>query len=307
MGYNGISHIPAINRVEVVHMRRYRIPIDMDDLVRRYTGGESEQALAKAFGVDRGTIRARLLKAGVQRRGSSEAAHLRMAHLTAEQRTANASAAHDAVRGTTWTDERLALKAQTIERQGANWAGTSPAELMFAGMLRDAGLTVISQKAVGPYNVDVATGTVAVEILGGSWHRVKKHGERLRYILNAGWDVIYIWVDGLNYPLGLGAAEYVLAHLEFRDGHPAAPRCYRVIRGSGEFVAEGSADGDDIPDVIPISDRPDAAPAEVPYGFCHCGCGRRTTVSPKDWPLKGYVAGEPRRFISGHNSQRHAG
>jgi very-short-patch-repair endonuclease len=278
----------------------------MDDLVRRYTGGESEQALAKSFGVDRGTIRARLLKAGVQRRGSSESAYLRMAHLSPEERARNADAAHDAVRGTTWTDERLALKAQTIERQGADWAGASPAERVLADMLRGAGLTVINQKAAGPYNVDVATGSVAVEILGGSWHRSKHHGERLRYLLDAGWDVIYIWVIDGSCPLTAGAAEYVIAHCQFRDRHPAAPRCYRVIRGSGEFVAEGSADRDDIPDIIPFSDRPDVAPAEVPYGLCHCGCGQQTTVSPKDWPLKGYVAGEPRRFISGHNSQRHA-
>ena len=88
---------------------------------------------------------------------------------------------------------------------------------------QNQGVGVIYQKAIGPYNADLAIGTVAVEVLGGQWHRIKHHGKRLRYILDAGWDVIYIWVDAKHFPLGPGAAEYVIAHCEFREepSHPA--------------------------------------------------------------------------------------
>lgn len=285
-------------------MNARKIPIDMDDLVRRYDGGESEQALAKSLGVDRGTIRARLLEAGAQIRGRGDANRLRMSRTTAEERARFTTAAHDAVRGSTRSFDDLATRARGIEQRGATWTNASPAEIQFADMLRDAGLDVINQKAVGPYNVDVATGTVAVEILGGSWHRSKSHRERLRYILDAGWDVVYIWVDGRRYPLTRVAAEYVIAHRQFRDRHPAVPRCYRVIRGSGQFVAEGSADGDDLPDIVPISDRPDVAPTEVPYGFCHCGCGRQTTIPTSTSNFHGRVKGVPIRYISGHNDAR---
>ena len=281
-----------------------RSGIDMTAVIERFRAGESEQSIALSLGVARQTVRTRLLRAGIQPRTSSESQYLRNSRLSAEERARNADAAHDAVRGSTRTAEDLETRALGIERRGADWRNASPAEVMFAGMLRDAGLAVVNQKAVGPYNVDIATGTVAVEILGGSWHRVKKHGERLRYILDAGWDVIYIWVDARRFPLAAGAAEYVIAHCQFRDGDPAAPRCYRVIRGGGEFVAEGSADGDDIPDIIPITDRPDVRPAEVPYGFCHCGCGRRTTVPAKTSLTHGRVKGVPLRFISGHNNSR---
>lgn len=37
-------------------------------------------------------------------------------------------------------------------------------------------------------------------------------------------------------------------------------------------------------------------PETIPYGLCHCGCGRTTTRIPA-----GRAKGIPRRFISGHN------
>jgi hypothetical protein len=277
--------------------RRERVSIDSDAVVKRYLAGESEKALAAAFGVDRNAIRTRLRKAGVEPRNRSEAAYLRMAHATADERARLASAAHDAARGRRRPLSEKLARAATMEAMGVSAPSVSAAEKLLAGWLSDAGLAVIHQKAVGPYNVDLAAGTVAVEVLGGGWHRAKLHGERLRYLLDAGWDVIYIWVDGRRSPLTAEAAQYVVSHCQVRDGDPAAPRCYRVIRGGGEFIAEGSADGDDIPDVLPITDRPDVPPAEVGPGYCHCGCDRQTSGG------RAHDGGRV-RYISGHNPQR---
>lgn len=36
------------------------------------------------------------------------------------------------------------------------------------------------------------------------------------------------------------------------------------------------------------------------YGFCHCGCGQRTGIAPQTETKRGYVKGEPVRFIVGH-------
>lgn len=35
--------------------------------------------------------------------------------------------------------------------------------------------------------------------------------------------------------------------------------------------------------------------------LCECGCGRATTISPQSHTAKGYVKGEPRRYLPGHN------
>lgn len=41
----------------------------------------------------------------------------------------------------------------------------------------------------------------------------------------------------------------------------------------------------------------------IPYGLCWCGCGEQTAPMKTDVPSKGYVAGEPKPFISGHQAR----
>lgn len=43
---------------------------------------------------------------------------------------------------------------------------------------------------------------------------------------------------------------------------------------------------------------------EIPYGHCHCGCGRKTTLIANSHAARGRVKGEPNRFISGHNNAK---
>lgn len=74
-----------------------------EEVVRRYQAGESEFALAAAFGTSRTVIANRLRKAGVQRRSGSEANVLRMERTDPAERKRNASAAHAATRGKPWT------------------------------------------------------------------------------------------------------------------------------------------------------------------------------------------------------------
>lgn len=44
----------------------------------------------------------------------------------------------------------------------------------------------------------------------------------------------------------------------------------------------------------------DHSTPEIPYGYCHCGCGRKTNIARKDWPEFGHVKGEPMRYLRGH-------
>lgn len=44
---------------------------------------------------------------------------------------------------------------------------------------------------------------------------------------------------------------------------------------------------------------------EIPYGYCHCGCGGKTTICKKTRPSRGHVKGEPLRYIHGHNGSGH--
>ncbi len=40
---------------------------------------------------------------------------------------------------------------------------------------------------------------------------------------------------------------------------------------------------------------------EIPYGYCHCGCGQKTLLADRTDINHGYIKGEPRRFLLGHN------
>lgn len=40
----------------------------------------------------------------------------------------------------------------------------------------------------------------------------------------------------------------------------------------------------------------------IPYGYCHCGCGQKTSLVKSSNKTLGVTRGEPRRFISGHNT-----
>jgi hypothetical protein len=40
------------------------------------------------------------------------------------------------------------------------------------------------------------------------------------------------------------------------------------------------------------------------YGLCECGCGEKTTISPCTSNWYGWVKGEPRRFVCGHQSRK---
>lgn len=39
-------------------------------------------------------------------------------------------------------------------------------------------------------------------------------------------------------------------------------------------------------------------------GLCQCGCGQLTTIAPWADAHKGYIKGQPRRFVKGHDKRR---
>lgn len=43
---------------------------------------------------------------------------------------------------------------------------------------------------------------------------------------------------------------------------------------------------------------------EIPYGYCHCGCGQKTRIAEWSRKRSGDVRGQPIRFINGHNARR---
>lgn len=40
---------------------------------------------------------------------------------------------------------------------------------------------------------------------------------------------------------------------------------------------------------------------EIPYGYCHCGCGKKTVLSKYSLKSDGRIKGQPIKYIVGHN------
>jgi very-short-patch-repair endonuclease len=178
----------------------------------------------------------------------------RAAKMTAEERLRQAAAAHAAVRGTSQSEELLVRRALAKQRKGRY---DSPGEMLLGEALSDRGLIVVPQKAIGKYNVDLAVAPVAVEVLGGGWHSTKRsHATRTPEILNAGWHLVFVWNHEGSSALSVNAAtDYVVAFLQEVRRNPPTVGQYRVISGSGQLLAAGSAEDDEFPLVPPPRGR----------------------------------------------------
>ena len=219
------------------------IAIDARAIVAAYSGGESENAIAKRFGVSRNVIRKRLVEAGAFIRDSPTANRLMMAFRTPEEHVRNTRAANAATRGKPQPEERLEKIA--IGRQ-RSLKHVSIYDAAIADMLREKGFNVTLQKAVGRYNIDVAIEehSIAVEVFGGCWHAHGRHAgrfrERLDYLLDRGWFPVIVWVSSC-FPLKPGIVEYLGTLAEqLRRGEPV-PRQEQVVRGDGKPCSIGKA------------------------------------------------------------------
>ena len=176
-----------------------RLIYDEATALEMFNNGGSVKAIAETLSVQRNTITALLRKHGITPRSRSDAMYLRMAQTTAEERQRLTEAAHAAVRGRTQPEECRIRMAQGRERTKSH---ASPDAIELAGALADCGFPVTLEKAVGPYNLDIAFDElpVAVEIQGGQWHGHGRHaariGKRRKYILSRGWHLVEIWRFG---------------------------------------------------------------------------------------------------------------
>lgn len=239
-------------------VRRPRLTIPTEEIVSRYIAGESELSLSKAFGVSRPTISGVLRRAGVARRGFAQNA-LVASSRTPEQNAAIIAAAHSAARGRVISNDELVRRAKTREQRRSN---VSHHELFIERQLRLRELVGTPQKACGKYNIDLAVGPIAVEIYGGGWHSHGRHiaraPQRFRYLFDEGWCCLVIWVtankSGYLLP---GAVEYLVAWLDEIERDPSSGSGYRVIWGSGEEIARGGPDGDELARIRPRRRRVD--------------------------------------------------
>lgn len=222
-----------------------RFDLPFDKIIALYKSGISEQGLAKRFGVNRGTIRRRLIETGTEIRRQKEANFLRSSNYSAEERKRMARKAHEIRRGMKVSWETKCRHAQTIEKQPYKSGTVSKAEKQLRKLLINRGIQTIPQKAFGAYNCDLAAYPVAVEIFGGAFHWYGNHGrlfaKRTNYILNSGWFLYIIFVNRRH--IDNIDADKTAAFIEsIRRNKPTITE-YRVIGRAGKLLASGCSEG----------------------------------------------------------------
>lgn len=227
--------------------RGRRLELPERDIVSLYAGGMSENAIARHFGVSRSPICRILSESNIKRRGRSEAEALKWSQMPEGARRAQVYAAHHASNGKKRSKEELKKRALSRETRWARHTTKDAVSLM--EFLASLGVRCGAEVACGPYNIDVAVaGTIAVELHGGGWHmsviRRAKEPERIKYLLDRGWQCLTVWTDKRRHPLSMACAKYIVAMLdELRGDHPPT-RQNRVIRGDGKPWPERRLDVD---------------------------------------------------------------
>lgn len=223
-------------------------------IATRYTGGESELALSLAYAVSRTVIARVLRRLGLARRTQSESERLKWTRMTPTQRRAQTAAAHAAVRGTLQPLAHRCKIALSIEHAGRMTSN----ERRLHERLKEHGLLTIPQRAIGPYNCDLAASPVAMEVWVGQWHwggeHMRRTPRRFRYLMNAGWSVLVVQTD-TGHPITDATAKYVCAYVKRARRDPSALREYRVVRGAGEVLASGRANDHEITIISPLRNR----------------------------------------------------
>lgn len=244
--HQALGDVPSVARLEVVDVARKLTPAEVDDLISRYRLGESQNQLATAFGISQASV-----SRWVKKRGAtisrSEAETRKWAAMLPEQRTAQVSSAHAAVRGMTRTVSDLERRALGKQRTEAH---ATDEERAIARHLNGLGIDTIAQQAVGKYNLDIGMEPVAVELFGGAWHMHGEHWTRLpqrvKDIADAGWNLLIAWTHAVH-PLDVAVvAEDAAAYLEVSRRDPSFRRQYRVIWGDGQFIAAGCVDDNEL-------------------------------------------------------------
>jgi hypothetical protein len=231
---------------------------DSVKIVKAYTNGKSILELATRYRVARDVVQRLLVDAQIPLRTQSEQEQIKWSQMTVAQRKNQVAAAHKAKIGRKESMQTRKMRAKTFEKMGKR--NSSPYEPELQRMLEARGLKTFPQRAVGPYNCDLAVDSVAVEIRAAYWEKIDtpRFRKRVRYFLHAGWHVLLVMISnsGCRYlPLSPGIADQAAAFIEEVRRDRSAIRKYRVIWGKPDVTTSGSADDKKLALKYPLTNR----------------------------------------------------
>lgn len=205
--------------------------IDSCAIVALYRSGESVKAIASRFSVARDVVARILDENDVARRGRSSANFVRMSKMTAAERSANAAAAHAKIRSLP-RDVFISAAAKRAAAAAIDPSkiNTGPGEVeIFDAVLAAGFADAKRQVAVDQYSIDIAFGSVAVEVKYGATARCKYFRSRGRFEKIAELGLKQVIVAILD-PAALSSTDEIVALLQVIDRKPPSTSKYWVVR-----------------------------------------------------------------------------
>lgn len=213
--------------------RGQKFTFDNAEILRRHEAGESVLALARSYDVARDVIFQRILDAGGVPRGRSEADKVRMNREGEEGRQRLTHAAHKARR------ESKATLQEVLKRANARSTMKGHGEEELETELRKRGYFPEPQWPCGRYNIDIALGPIAVELLNlpTGYFRDPKTPHRMKYLRDNGYCVILVLFKGRE--VLVENLDDVIAFIEKAYRSPSLRRKHWMIRCGCERFARG--------------------------------------------------------------------
>ena len=202
----------------------------VEKIISDYASGVSELKLSKIYGIARGTVAKILLDNGIQRRNGSQASYIRMAKMSPEDRKKLVAPAHAAAKGRHEAKETGIKRALTREKC---FPRVGPGEETLYHRLYKLGFKPIRQKAIDIYNIDIAIGSIAVEVSIGTVKflgRASNQIKRIKKLSDCGYFVICINARTLED--FLFNINKIVADIQRACTNPPSTRQYWVIRSS---------------------------------------------------------------------------
>ena len=164
---------------------------------------------------------------------------VRMAQCPLEERLRLTASAHQARRGSIASETELIKRAETRAR---SCSSASSYQIQIRDAIAKLGVDSILEKAVGPYNVDIALAesSVAVEVHGGGWHSQGTHWvgrpKRIKYLLSRGWLLIEVWAVSPSTLVAANLANQIGAIADLNRRNPATVSQHWMLRGDGDIA-----------------------------------------------------------------------
>lgn len=225
--------------------RPARVEVNEQAVINLYSSGASVLSMSKQFNVSRNAIERVIAKNKLPIRNGSEANLIRFKNASLDEKRKVVKKANEAMRKLPHAFHHESSIKQAISKE-ISLKKVGQFETDIIEYLKKFNYNPIPQKAFGTYNIDIAIGNIAIEVHVNSAnpHAHPYFMKRIIMLLKGNWNVIYLKITqgGLNKR----GFDQLRICVDFFSHNPSIAREYRMMRGTGEAVAIGHLNGDNL-------------------------------------------------------------